>query len=141
MSGLCSWCGKQELRIKHLGRDAGAIPLQSCKRGRLALGSWRERSEVGSGNCHLLCPGDLLAAGTWSCSHCKGETGMSHLAQTSGSHVAGQGQQGRDRQLPEPGRACIPSLQGRTSCPSPTMSFQQGPVSLCSGNKVFGVCR
>lgn len=49
-------CGKQELRIEHLGGDPGAIPLWSCKRGRLALNSWRERDEMGSENWHLLCP-------------------------------------------------------------------------------------
>lgn len=50
----------------------------------------------------------------------------------------GATRQDRDKQPPEPGRACIPSLQGGTRvlpCPSAT---SRAPVSLCSGNKVFG---
>lgn len=87
------------------------------------------RWDLRIGTC--CAPGDLLAEG-WlapgSAVTAKGET--TSVTPGPGSRVAGQGQQGGHKQLPEPGRTCIPSLQGRTSCPSPTLSFQQGPSEL-----------
>lgn len=68
-----------------------------------------------------------LGIGTWFCRQCKGEPSSAPLAQTSGSHEAGQGQT-----APEPGGGCIPSLQGGTrvlpspSAPSELVFREQG---------------
>lgn len=112
VSGLC---GKQELRIKHLGRDPGAIPLWSCRAGRLAL---RDSTEVGSGNWHLVLQAEQ-----------RGSPAVSPLAQTSG-------RQDRDKQLRARERL-HPITAGWDRDPS--LSLSRAPESLCSGNKGFGV--
>lgn len=105
---MCGWCGKQELRIKHLGRDPGAVPLWSCRAGRLAL---RDSSEVGSGNWHLVLQAEQ-----------RGNPQVSPLAQTSG-------RQDRDKQLQSQGEAAPHHCRvGQGSFPE--LSFQQGPREL-----------